>query len=163
MPSVQEYEQLYRTDVLPEWVDYNGHMSEAFYVLVFGFTTDALLDRIGLDEEGREGENASLYTVEAHVSYIQEVAEGEPLLVGTRILDLDAKRIHAFHAMWHAKSSELLATEELMLLHVRTKPQVGTALMSQAVYQALQELNQVQSHLDWPKQAGRSIGIRRSS
>jgi acyl-CoA thioester hydrolase len=161
MPSVQGYELLYRTDVLPDWVDYNGHMSEAFYVLVFGYTTDALLDRIGLDTKGRERENASIYTVEAHVSYIQEVAEGEPLVVGTRILDLDAKRIHAFHAMWHAKSSELLATEELMLLHVRTKPQTAVAPMSKVVFQSLKDLHQAHSHLDWPKQAGRSIGIRR--
>ncbi len=54
-------------------MDYNGHMSEAFYVLVFGYTTDALLDRIGLDTEGRERENVSIYTVEGHISYIEEV------------------------------------------------------------------------------------------
>ena len=163
MLTAQQYLELYSTKVLPEWVDYNGHMSEAFYVLVFGYTTDALLDRIGLDAEGRAKEHASIYTVEAHISYIQEVAEGEPVVAGTRILDLDAKRIHAFHAMWHAESRELLATEELMLLHVRTAPQVGTAPMSHAVSSAVQELHQAQAHLDWPKQAGRSIGIRRST
>jgi acyl-CoA thioesterase FadM len=48
------------TNVLPEWVDYNGHMSEAFYVQAFGYTTDVLLDRIGLDAEGRERENVSI-------------------------------------------------------------------------------------------------------
>jgi acyl-CoA thioesterase FadM len=84
-------------------------------------------------------------------------------MAGTRILDLDAKRVHAFHAMWHAETLNLLATEELMLLHVRTSPQTAVAPMSKEVSQSLQNLHQAQSHLDWPKQAGRSIGIRRSS
>ncbi len=30
----------YEGPVKPEWIDYNGHMSEAFYVLVFGYETD---------------------------------------------------------------------------------------------------------------------------
>jgi acyl-CoA thioester hydrolase len=161
MSISEEYLELYRTHVQPAWVDYNGHMSEAFYVLIFGYATDALLDRIGLDAQGREEEKASIYTVEAHISYIREVALGEPMVAGTRILDLDAKRIHALHAMWQAETKDLLATEELMLLHVRTEPEVGTAPMSQPVHRALLDLHRTTSHLDWPKQAGRSIGIRR--
>uniref|UniRef100_UPI0018E587F0 thioesterase family protein n=1 Tax=Nocardiopsis sp. TNDT3 TaxID=2249354 RepID=UPI0018E587F0 len=58
----------------PEWIDYNGHLSEAYYVLVFGFATDALMDRVGLDAAYRERSGRSLYTVEAHVRYLREVA-----------------------------------------------------------------------------------------
>ena len=27
-----------------EWIDYNGHLSEPYYVLVFGHATDAVMD-----------------------------------------------------------------------------------------------------------------------
>jgi acyl-CoA thioesterase FadM len=163
MRTAQGFTELYTTPVRPEWVDYNGHMSEAFYVLVFGYTTDALLDRIGLDEAGRQRQQASIFTVEAHVCYLQEAAEGETLLCGTRILDMDSKRVHAFHGMWHADTGQLLATEELMLLHVCTHPETKTAPMSEDVYKALAEMHQGQAGLNRPKQAGRSIGIHRPS
>ena len=44
---------IYRDVVRPEWVDYNGHLRDAFYLLIFSFATDALLDRIGLDDAAR--------------------------------------------------------------------------------------------------------------
>ena len=41
--------QLHESVVQPEWIDYNGHMNVAFYVLAFDHATDAFLDHIGLD------------------------------------------------------------------------------------------------------------------
>lgn len=38
---------VYRTTVKDEWIDYNAHLSEAYYVLVFGFATDAAMDELG--------------------------------------------------------------------------------------------------------------------
>ena len=38
-------------DVRPEWIDYNGHLSEAYYVLVFGHATDAVMGRLGMTPE----------------------------------------------------------------------------------------------------------------
>ena len=35
-------------DVRPEWIDYNGHLSEAYYVLVFGHATDAMMAQLGM-------------------------------------------------------------------------------------------------------------------
>ncbi len=72
---------LYRVSVKPEWIDYNGHMNEAYYVLVFGLTTDAFLDLIGMDAAYRERTHTSLYTVEGHIAYLQEVPLGTSLRV----------------------------------------------------------------------------------
>ena len=81
--------RLYETSVRSEWVDYNGHMSEAFYTLVFGYATDALLDFIGMDGPYRRRTATSVYTLETHITYLREVGEGEPLIVTTRLLDSD--------------------------------------------------------------------------
>ena len=43
----------YQTTIAPEWVDYNGHLRDAFYLLIFSHATDALMDMLGLDEAGR--------------------------------------------------------------------------------------------------------------
>ena len=57
----------YHCNVLSEWVDYNGHMSEAFYVLVFGHATDALYEQAGMGDAYRAHSGCSLYTVESHI------------------------------------------------------------------------------------------------
>ncbi|NQD80797.1 thioesterase, partial [Pseudomonas sp. CrR14] len=43
----------YRTLVQADWVDYNGHLRDAYYLLICSFATDGLMDLIGLDEAGR--------------------------------------------------------------------------------------------------------------
>jgi acyl-CoA thioester hydrolase len=153
--------ELYRTGVKSEWVDYNGHMSEAFYVLVFGFASDAFYERIGLWAPAAESSQVSVYTAEAHIMYLQEIAEGEPLRVTTRVLDFDQKRIHALHTMYHGDEPKVLATEELMLIHVQTAPEVRTKPFAPDVESQIRALYEAQAGLDWPRYAGRSIGISR--
>jgi acyl-CoA thioester hydrolase len=106
----------YRTSVRDEWIDYNGHLSEAYYVLVFGFATDALMDAVGLDANYRTETDCSLYTVEAHVQYLQEVPSGAGLAVRTRILGVDERKLRFCHEMY--VDEVLVATEELFALHV---------------------------------------------
>lgn len=128
----------HREPVRPEWIDYNGHLSEAYYVLVFGHATDALMDHVGLDEAYRKSTGNSLYTVEAHVRYLEEIPAGSDLTVITRVIGADAKRVRVAHELLVA--DRLRATEEIMALHVngeegRTTPfpdRVRTALESLA-------------------------------
>ena len=44
---------LHSESVQPEWIDYNGHMNLAYYVLIFDHATDAFLDYIGMTEQCR--------------------------------------------------------------------------------------------------------------
>ena len=106
----------YRQRVRPEWIDYNGHLSEAYYVLVFGYATDALMDEIGLDPAYRERTGCSLYTVEAHVRYLHEVPDGAELDVRTRVVAAGAKKARLCHEM--TVGGRLVATEEILALHV---------------------------------------------
>ena len=151
--------RLYDTEVYTEWVDYNGHMSEAFYALVFGFTTDAFLDVIGMGSAYRESSGMSLYTLEIHVSYLQEVREGAPLITTTQVLDRDHKRAHLFHSMYHGEDGKLIATEEVMMLNVDTSV-ARSAPFTEDVAARLREISQAHAILPAPEQAGRSIAIR---
>jgi acyl-CoA thioesterase FadM len=80
----------YRTQVLPDWVDYNGHLRDAFYLLIFSYATDALMERIGLDSRQPRASGHSLFTLEAHLNYLHEVKLGTEVWVQTQIIGFDA-------------------------------------------------------------------------
>ncbi|MFP5512294.1 MAG: thioesterase family protein [Alphaproteobacteria bacterium] len=147
---------LHRETVRPEWIDYNGHMNVAYYLLAFDHATDAVLDRFEIGKAYVAAENRSVFVVDVHLTYAREVTEGEPLRFDSLVLGADAKRLHLFHEMRHAEEGWLAATAELMLLHVdlatrKTSPfppEVATALAEQAALHAADPR---------PPQAGRSV------
>ncbi|MGW8374889.1 thioesterase family protein [Streptomyces sp. ODS28] len=150
---------LHSTPVRPEWVDYNGHMSESCYLLVFGDNSDAFFRYLGIGEEYR-ADGGSLYTVETHIHNKREAAEGAPLALTLRVLDHDAKRVHLFHEMRHGADGTLLATAEQMLLHVdmaegRARPLPEELLRRLGAIQAAHDA------LPVPESVGRPMGIRR--
>ncbi len=150
---------LRRTPVRPEWVDYNGHMSEWCYLLVFGDSSDAFFRYVGVDERYRAGGH-SLYTVETHLHHLREVAEGEPLRLTLQLLGLDPRRLHIFHAMYHGATGTPLATAEQMLLHVDVRAGRAVPMPSYLVAR----LDAVRSaHADLPRPApvGHVVGIPR--
>ena len=68
--------RIWRGAVLDEWIDYNGHMTEGFYGVVFGMASDEYLTRMGFDEHYRATTGGSFYTVETHITFIDELAPG---------------------------------------------------------------------------------------
>jgi len=76
----------WRGAVLQARVDYNGHLREVYYLLVFSYATDALMDLFGLDEAGRKAAGYSIFTLETHMNYLLEVKQDTPIEVHTQIL-----------------------------------------------------------------------------
>jgi acyl-CoA thioester hydrolase len=107
-----------RGRVVPEWIDVNGHMNVAYYVLAFDLGVDALWARFGITEAHIRENLSSTFAVEAHVMYLQELHEDDPYVVTAQIIAFDDKRIHQFQRMYHAKEGFLAATAEWMNLHV---------------------------------------------
>jgi acyl-CoA thioester hydrolase len=140
--------------VPPEWIDYNGHMMDAYYFLAFTEATEAFLDHVGLGATYRARTGSGIYTAESHLSFLSGVSEGAALSYQTQLLDHDAKRLHVFHQMTSAGT--LAATCELMFLHV-TDGHV-TAMPPDAA-RAVAALADRQAALPRPGQAGRRVGI----
>ena len=149
---------IYRTTVKPEWLDYNGHMNEAYYVLVFSEATDAFMDYTGQDAACRKRTGHTIYTLETHVMYLLEVGEGEAVRVETRLLGLDAKRYRLFHSMRHEGTGGLLATGEHMLLNVEMSGP-KSAPFNEGVAAKLAAIREAHAGLPLPEQAGRSIAL----
>jgi len=151
--------ELYRTTVNPDWVDYNRHMTEAAYLTAFGWATDALFRYIGDDETYRAAGH-SFYTVETHINYEREVAVNEPLLFTTQLLDVDAKRMHFFHSMYHGETGVRLATTEQMLVHVDMSEGRSAAILP-AVAEALAAVIESHRSLPVPPEVGSVMKIKR--
>ena len=87
--------------VLPAWVDYNDHINDGYYMVVFGPATDGLRALLGLDSAGRKATGHSIFTLESHINYLIEV-----------------KRLHIYHGLHVVGTEPLLAANEQMLLNV---------------------------------------------
>jgi acyl-CoA thioester hydrolase len=118
-------EIIYRTALVPEWIDYNGHLRDAYYGLIVSYACDALMDRLGIDAAYRERTGNTLYTVEMHVHFLREVKKSDTVLVEVRLLGSDQKRIHAAFDVLRETEAQaeeahniVAASAELMLLHV---------------------------------------------
>jgi acyl-CoA thioester hydrolase len=158
MPSLP-YEP-YRDAVAREWIDYNGHMNVAYYVLAFDRATDRLFDYLGVGEDYRRATHHSIFALEAHVTYERELREGDSFEVATQLIDADRKRLHIFHAMTRRASDELSATMEVMGLHVDMNGP-RSAPLPDAVFAKVETLLAEHRKLPRPPQLGRQIGIRR--
>ena len=152
---------LHREVVRPEWIDYNGHMNVAYYVLAFDHACDAFLDFLGLDEGYRARGGGTTFAVDCHVTYQREVAEGDPMSFATQLLDYDEKRIRHFYQMYHAEEGFLAATCEWMSLHVDPASR-RVAPMAPEISTRLSEVMDTHRALPRPAEAGRGVGAPRN-
>src|SRR6478672_6055693 len=104
--------------VLPEWIDANGHMNLAYYVVLFDLATDLMYDKLGVGQAYRNATGNSTFTAETHTLYEREVHVGERVRVVPYLLGADTKRLHYFHEMFHAVHGHRVAAQELMALHI---------------------------------------------
>jgi acyl-CoA thioester hydrolase len=148
--------------IRPEWIDYNGHMNVAFYVLVFDNATDALFEAMDFGAAWRKRSGRSFFAVEAHVRYLAELTLGDEVRVATQILGEGDKRLHYFHTLRHKTTGTLAATMEMLSLHVdlgmrRAIPFADDDRARIAGFAA--------SHaaLPIPDGAGRAVGLRKAS
>ncbi|MGA8706727.1 MAG: 3-hydroxyacyl-CoA dehydrogenase NAD-binding domain-containing protein [Steroidobacteraceae bacterium] len=151
--------RLLELEVRPEWVDYNGHMTDSRFLQVFGDATDALWRAVGIDESYRSGGH-SFYTVESHVTHRAEAHALEPLYVTVQLLHVDDKRVHVFNSLHRRADDAQLATGEQLYLHVST--QAGRAAPMPAALRArLEEWHGAHKALPLPPQARRHVGMAR--
>ncbi|HEX2140326.1 MAG TPA: thioesterase family protein [Woeseiaceae bacterium] len=144
--------------VRPEWIDINGHMNVAYYVLAFDKAVDDLLARVGVTDDYIRETGGTTFAVECHVTYRQELTEAQPYRIESQVLAYDQKRVHQFQRMYHAEENYLAATAEWMNLHVDLETRRVSA-WPEFVLRALEELTAAQPKGDLPEEAGKRMRI----
>lgn len=152
---------LYRSAVLPEWLDYNGHTTESAYLLIVGNAADAFFRMIGIDEAYRAGGH-SLYTAETHLHHLRETALGDRLAVPIQVLDCGPKSLHLFFTVRDEAAGADVATAEQLLVHVDMA--AGRVVpMPAGLRERVEEIRRAHELLPVPAAVGHVMGIRRAS
>jgi acyl-CoA thioester hydrolase len=146
--------------VAPDWVDYNGHMNDAAYALVFSRSGDRWMDEIGLGPQAREATGYTLYTLQIMLHYFHEAKLGEPLRVTAQLLEFDAKRARLWMEMRSGEA--VLAATEQLYLSVRQAGETRAAPWREETLALLQEMSRAHAALPVPPQAGRGISLKRA-
>ena len=145
--------------VQPAWIDYNGHMNVAYYVLAFDHATDRFFDLIDLGIDYVARTNHSAFVLETHVGYRQEVGEGDPLRFDFQLLGVDDKRVQFYFEMFHADDGYLAATSELIVVHVDLDAR-RSAAFPPPLRARLDAIMAAHAGLPQPAGAGRTIALR---
>lgn len=149
--------EMARMQVLPGWIDYNGHMTESRYLFAASETCDAFLRHIGADI-AYVGTGFSYYTAETHIMHLGEAKLGDALTGTVQVLHADEKRLHIFIRI--LKEGAAVATLEQMLLHVDMK--AGRAAPApRIILDRLDPIAAAHQSLPKPEAMGRHVGQRK--
>ncbi len=156
------YLHLIDTVVAPDWVDYNGHMNDAAYALVFSRSIDALMDRICLDAAARRATGRTLFTVQMMLHYFKEAHESDGLTVSCHLLEHDDKRLRVWLDLTANPSGARLASSEQLLISI-DKAEAGAkaAPWRAETLSALDALAKAQAGMAPAAQAGKGISLTR--
>ncbi|MBL4783553.1 MAG: thioesterase family protein [Porticoccaceae bacterium] len=143
--------------VEPDWVDYNGHMNLAFYVLAFDKATDNFYDQLGIGLDYRAREDSSMFTLGINVDYRREVFADDELLITTQLLEVDNKRLRYIHQMYQGGDASPVALNECLAIHVNMKSRKSEPFpdLTQNRITAAMDTHR---HLPQPPSAGRTLG-----
>lgn len=148
---------LAQLQVLPGWIDYNGHMTESRYLFAGSETSDAFLRLIGAGMDYVAGGH-SYYTAETHIMHLGEAKLGDRLTGSLQVLSADEKRLHVFIRI--EKDGAPVATLEQMLLHVDMA--AGRACpAAPGVLESLFKVRDAHATLPRPATVGRHVGERK--
>src|SRR5262245_53657485 len=112
---------IHRGTVKPDWVDYNGHMGDFAYTIVFSQALDAFMEAIGLDATRRRETGCTLRESELRIAFLREFHEGQAYEVRLRVLDRQPQSLRLFGQMIDAESGLDAALADQLLIYVNKK------------------------------------------
>ena len=129
---------IFKINVQEEWIDYNNHMQDAYYGLAFSYAVDHFQDVVGFDEDYRSRTGCTIFVVEDHKFYLNEVKLRSELVIKTTLLDADKKKFILQSQM--LVNDKKVATSEMLQAHVKTDPTPKITEMPQVIYDRFTDL-----------------------
>lgn len=146
--------------VLPEWIDYNGHMNVAYYTQAIDQLMDEIFDELGVGVALVESHRMGPMALVTQIHYLNELLEGDEFCIELQLLDSDHKRLHYFVTMLHLAKNVPAATYEGLSMNVDLAARKSAPYPPEALAK-IQALTRAHADLPRPAQAGAGIGIRR--
>ncbi len=147
--------------VLPEWIDYNGHMNVGYYGIAFDRASDVLFSEyLGVGEEHVQASGQGPYVLQSHTHFLRELKLDQGFSVRFRLIDHDRKRLHVFGEMVSDDNGDICATQEIMVMNVDH----GTGRSAEYPDWAVRRFAWMKADhaaLPVPPQLGAPLGLRR--
>lgn len=113
-------------------------MQDAYYGLAFSYAVDHFQDAVGFDEDYRSRTGCTIFVVEDHKFYLNEVKLRSELVIKTTLLDADKKKFILQSQM--LVNDKKVATSEMLQAHVKTDPTPKITEMPQVIYDRFTDL-----------------------
>ncbi|MCG7339082.1 thioesterase family protein [Staphylococcus sp. ACRSN] len=148
---------IYNNTVHPDWIDHNQHLHDAKYYDLFSDAVVGFFESVELSKDYRNDLNVTIFSLEAHISFLKELLVEEPFYIKVQLHDFDEKRVHLFLTMYNT-NDERCATYEVMMMAVDFQTRKSTTFPTE-VYEKIANYYQQQTSFDQPNQLGHVIGI----
>jgi len=105
--------------IIKDWIDYNGHMNVAYYLLIFDkYGADNLNTIFKMGEHSAKTTGMSTMMVETNITYNQELKLNDEVNINLLYFDHDKKRLQYKFEMVHKNKKYLASTFEALALYV---------------------------------------------
>lgn len=108
-------EYIYKNTVQPSWIDNNNHMHDAQYYSIFSDAVVGFFESVDFSTDYRHSQDVTMFSVEAHISFLKELLLNESFYIKVHIYDYDAKRVHLFLTMYNSKDERNATYEAIMM------------------------------------------------
>ncbi|MEM7685477.1 MAG: thioesterase family protein [Pseudomonadota bacterium] len=149
-------------EVPTEWIDYNGHMNVAYYLMAIDQALDEAFDAVGVGIDLVQKFGMGPMALVNTIHYLDELFAGQHYYCEAQLLDADHKRMHMFVTMHHVEKGTIAATYETLSMNVDLTAR-RSANYPDVVASRIQGLLEAHKDLPWPDQVGAGIGIRRKA
>lgn len=143
--------------VTEDLIDNNNHMHDAYYNVIFSDVINEFNYSHGLSLKEREESQYTVFTIEAHTTYLAELSLDQSFTVELYLYDYDYKRTHLFLRMLH-EDGTITATNEVIMMGI-DKNQRRSAPFPEKYMEFIEAYDLEQEKIEWPKQLGHRIGI----
>lgn len=143
--------------VTEDLIDNNNHMHDAYYNVIFSDVINEFNYSHGLSLKEREESQFTVFTIEAHTTYLAELSLDQSFTVELYLYDYDYKRTHLFLRMLH-EDGTIAATNEVIMMGI-DKNQRRSAPFPEKYMEIIEAYDLEQEKIEWPKQIGHRIGI----
>ncbi|WP_120501213.1 thioesterase family protein [Roseovarius sp. EL26] len=145
--------------VSDDWIDYNGHMNMAYYVMAFDIGLDDILDhKLGAGIRFTKAYGQGPFVLQNHVHYLGELVSGDQFYCQYLMLAGDAKRVHIAGEMRKAIKGDLVCVMEQVLINVDHATRRATPY-PRDIQDRIHQLVAAHADIPRPNQLGRAIGL----
>ena len=145
--------------VLPEWIDYNGHMNVAYYTLAFDDALDDFLDKIGIGEDYVTEFQNGPYALQANYHYLDELLVDEEFRVRIYLVDTTEKCFHSAMEIFNENTGLVSAVCEQITMNVNLELRKSNKYPDW-VREKFDLMIESQKDRQLPSQIGKPLGLK---